>query len=170
VRVYLDHNATTPLRPEVRSLLAELQGEALGNPSSPHASGRRARHLIDEARARVAAALLVQEDEVVFTAGGTEASNLALSGALTALGPAAGLVTSAIEHSSVLATAAALGRRGHPVERVGVDPEGRLALDALAAAIARPSTALVSIQRANNEVGVVHALDTVVELARGRVG
>jgi cysteine desulfurase len=170
VRVYLDHNATTPLRPEVRTLLAELQGEPLGNPSSLHASGRRARHLIDEARARVAAALHVHEDEVVFTAGGTEATNLALAGALAAAGPPAGLVTSAVEHSSVLATAAALERGGHPVERAGVDPQGRLALDALAAAIARPSTALVSIQRANNEVGVVHALERVVELARGRAG
>jgi cysteine desulfurase len=170
LRVYLDHNATTPLRPEVLAHLVELLGTPLGNPSSPHRSGRRARHWIDEARARVAAALGVHEDEVIFTAGGTEASNLALAGAMRAAGPRAGLVTSAIEHSSVLATAEALERTGHPLERIGVDRAGRLALDALAAACARPSTALVSIQRANNEVGVVHALETVVELVRGSAG
>jgi cysteine desulfurase len=168
--VYLDHNAATPLRPEVRALLGELLETPLANPSSLHASGRRARHLIDEARARCAAALGVHEDEVLFTSGGTESSNLALTGVLRPAGTAAGLATSAIEHSAVLATAAALEREGHPVARVGVDAAGRLDPAALEAAIARPATALVSIQRANNEIGVVHALERVVALARGRKG
>ena len=106
--VYLDHNATTPLRPEVKELLAELLEHPPANASSLHASGRAARHLIDDARVRVAGALGVGEGEVIFTSGGTEAVNLALVGVLTAAGSGSRLVTTSIEHSAVLETAQAL--------------------------------------------------------------
>jgi cysteine desulfurase len=170
VRIYLDHNATTPLRAEVRAFF-ESQSEAfLGNPSSLHASGRRARHWIDEARERIAGALGVHEEEVFFTSGGTEGANLAIAGTLLPRGRGAGLVTSAIEHSAVLATAAALERAGHPVERVGVDAAGKVVPEALQAALSRPSTQLVSIQSANGEIGVVQDVASVAALARERVG
>lgn len=156
-RVHLDHNATTPMRPEVRAAWLEALDEVRGNPSSVHRSGRLARAHLDEARERAAAALRIGEDELVFTSGGTESNNLALRGALAAAGAGAGLVTSAVEHASVLGPARELGRRGHPVRFVGVDGEGRIdAAEVLAAA--GPGTALVSIQAANNEVGTLAPL------------
>ncbi|MEC8495543.1 MAG: aminotransferase class V-fold PLP-dependent enzyme, partial [Planctomycetota bacterium] len=104
--IHLDHNATTPLRPEVRELMLELLDQGLGNASSVHAAGRRSRAVIDDARERVAGALEVHEDEVVFTSGGTESNNLALFGAHAALSAAAGaparVVSSRIEHAAVL--------------------------------------------------------------------
>ncbi|MCE9594531.1 MAG: cysteine desulfurase [Planctomycetes bacterium] len=162
-RVYLDHNSTTPLRAEVRELLFATLDELGGNPSSVHASGRRARHLLDQARERAAAALGVHEDELIFTSGGTESNNLALHGVLAAAKPGAGLVTTAIEHSSVLEPAEALARGGRLVEFVGVDRAGRLDPDLVVARAAACSAALVSVMTANNEVGM---LLPVAEIAR----
>jgi cysteine desulfurase len=170
MRVHLDHNATTPLRPEVRALLAELLDEPLGNPSSLHARGRRARQLIDEARERTAAALGVHEDEVLFTGGGTEAIHLGLVGALRALGPAAGFVTSPIEHSAVLGAAGQLGSAGHPWCCTAVDEHGRLDPEAVGELLEAPWARLLAIQAANNEVGVVPDFGALLEQARARPG
>ena len=160
--VYLDHNSTTPLRPEVRERLAQLQAEPVGNPSSLHASGRRARHLIDEARARVAAALGVSEEEVLFTSGGTESNNLALAGVLgCGDSTGRGLVTSAVEHSAVLATARALERRGTPLRVVPVDRDGTVSAADVAQAAREVDAALVSIQAANNEIGTLQPLGAI---------
>lgn len=159
-RVYLDHNATTPLRPEVRAIWLEALDQDCGNPSSVHRSGRLARARLDDARERAAAALGIAEDELLFTSGGTESNNLALRGVLAAAGAEAGLVTSAIEHSSVLGPAGHLAGRGHPVRYVGVDREGRVAAEEVLAA-AGPGTALVSIQAANNEVGTLGPLQAI---------
>jgi cysteine desulfurase len=165
-RIYLDHNATTPLRPEVRQAWLEALDEVRGNPSSVHRSGRLARARLDQARERAAAALRIDEDEVVFTSGGTESNNLALRGVLAAAGAGAGLVTSAVEHASVLGPARELLRRGHPVRFVGVDGQG-LSDAAQVVAAAGPGTALVSIQAANNEVGTLAPLAEIGEgLAR----
>ncbi|MDP6408095.1 MAG: cysteine desulfurase family protein [Planctomycetota bacterium] len=168
--VYLDHNATTPLRSEVRErLLAEL--DALGgNPSSVHSAGRRARAVVDAARARVAAALGVAEQECVFTSGGTEANNLALFGALRRHAPPAGLVTSAIEHSSVLEPAAQLEQEGFAVCRIAPDREGRLAAQAVLEAAADPACRLVSIMAANNEVGSTAPLGEIGAGLRAATG
>jgi len=159
-RVYLDHNATAPLRIEVRErwLAALDELGPGGNPSSLHASGRRARHLLDEARERTAAALGVDEDEVVFTSGGTESNNLALLGTLRRVarneGPsAAGLVVTAVEHSSVLGPARQLEREGHPLSIAPVDARGMPHVSGLAALCLRPECRLVSMMAANNEVG-----------------
>ena len=159
-RVYLDHNASAPLRPEARALFDEVLGECAGNASSVHAPGRRARARLDEARERVAAALHVMEEEVVFTSGGTESNNLALLGVLLARRGRArdGLVTTAVEHSSVLGPAAALESAGHPVVRVGVDACGRPAASDLMAAARDARVGLVSLMAANNEVGSVGPL------------
>jgi cysteine desulfurase len=170
VRVYLDHNATTPLRGEVRELLLMALDRLRGNPSSVHASGRAARQMLDEARERCAAALGVREDELAFTSGGTESNNLALRGAL-ALRPGAGLVTTAGEHASVLEPARRLAEEGRALELVPLDREGRVDPGEVAAAAQRARAGLVSVAAANNEIGTLGPLAEVgAALARGSSG
>ena len=172
MRVYLDHNATTRMRAEVRACLIEQLERGTANPSSAHASGRAARQHVDQARERVAAALGVDEDEIYFTSGATEANNLALLGYLRPRGLDAGLVTTAVEHSSVLEAAGRLAFEGHAVAVTGVDGEGRVTLDELCSAAAEPGYALVSVMAANNEVGSITPLERVgsalAELPRER--
>ena len=164
-RIHLDYNATTPLRPEAREALLGAVDGGLGNASSVHGADRRGRAAVDEARERVAAALEVPEDSVVFTSGGTESNNLAIFGALRA-GPAdMCLVTSTIEHAAVQGPALHLESRSREVRWIGVDAQGALDLDALGAAVAgRP--ALVSVMGANNEIGSTTDLREV----RARIG
>ncbi|MSR61788.1 MAG: cysteine desulfurase [Planctomycetes bacterium] len=169
MRVYLDHNSTTPLRLEVRERWLEVVAQGLGNPSSLHASGRRARALLDEARERVAAALGVHEDEVFFTSGATEANNLALFGSLEAGASDAGLVTTTVEHASVLEPARELARRGRAVAFVPVDAQGLPDPAAVAAAVT-PRTALVSVAAANNETGALPDIAGVAAELRRRAG
>ncbi|MCP3915406.1 MAG: cysteine desulfurase [bacterium] len=170
-RVYLDHNATTPIRPEVRERLLATLDAVEGNPSSVHAAGRWARQILDEAREEVASALGVTEDEVIFTSGGTEANNLALFGILRASGRAAGaggLVTTAVEHAAVLDPAAVLEQQGFSVTRVGVDPECRVDVDAIVNAA--EGAALVSVMAAGNEVGVINPIETLARSLEERYG
>jgi cysteine desulfurase len=162
-RVHLDHNATTPLRAEARALLLERLDALGGNPSALHRAGRIARQWLDEAREQVAGALGVDEDEVVFTSGGTESNNLALCGALGAAAAGRGLATSAAEHASVLGPAARLAATGRPVVRVGVDPQARPDLAALGAAARTGTVALVSVTAANNEVGTLTDLAALAD-------
>jgi cysteine desulfurase len=170
-RVYLDHNATTPLRPEVRAHLALALERFTGNPSSVHASGREARAALDQARERAAGVLGVDEDELVFTSGGTESDNLALLGCLRAQGPRARLVTTAIEHSAVLAAAEQAEREGHPVTRLAVDAEGRIDPEQALAALRGEGPALLSVMAANNEIGSLGPLAELGERlpARGKL-
>lgn len=155
-RLYFDHNATSPLRPEARAELEHWLDAGLGNPSSVHGSGRRARSVIDEARERVAAALGVAEGEVVFTSGGTEAIGLALRGAAAKLAPGTALATTTIEHAAVLEHLRALRERdGHPLVELGVDGSGRLDVEHAAQICAKEAAGLVSVGIANNEIGVV---------------
>lgn len=160
-RVYLDHNATSPLRPEARAaMLAAL--DRGGNASSVHGEGRAARAVVDEARETIAAALGCLPDMVVFTSGGTEANNLALKGAAAGLGVRR-LVVSAVEHASVLEAAATAGL---PVEIAPVTGDGRIELEALDALLGAGGTpALVSVMAANNETGTIMPLDEVVGIA-----
>jgi len=160
-RVYLDHNATTRMRGEVRAHLLEKMSEIEGNPSSVHRTGRRARAALDDARARTAAALGVHEDEIFFTSGGTESVNLALLGAPRTRGGATGLLTSTAEHSCVLGAADALTGQGVPVQRVGVDRQCRVDPTEVLEVAARAEVGLVSIMAANNEVGTVQPLETI---------
>lgn len=172
MRLYLDHNASTPLRPEVHERLESERSRLYANPSSVHASGRAARAAIDEARQRVAEALGVHEDEIVFTSGGTESDNLALLGVLRAAGPGAGLLTSAIEHSAVLECARAAADEGHALELVPVDAHGRIDPALVLARVRAVRPRLVSIQAANNEVGSLGPLRAIgaglAELGAGR--
>lgn len=163
-RRYFDHNASTPVRPEVRERVLPWLGGLFGNASSVHWAGRQARLAIDDARAEVARALGAAPSELIFTAGGSEADMLALSGVLRA-SPAAQprhLVVSAVEHPAVLRTAEALEREGVEVTRVPPNAEGVVSADAVLAAV-RPDTRLISLMLANNETG---ALQPVAEVAR----
>ncbi len=163
-RVYLDHNATTPMRPEVRAHFVEALERCGGNPASVHGAGRAARALLDQARERVALVLGVHEDEVLFTSGGTESDNLAVLGCLRGAGPGAALVTSAIEHSAVLEAAQAAERDGHRVTRLPVDSQGWIDPQAALAALRASGPALLSVMAANNEIGSLGPLE---ELGRG---
>ena len=158
--VYLDHAATTPLRPEALEAMLPYLTEHFGNPSGSHALARRAKQAIEESREVVADALGARPGEVVFTGGGTEADNLAVTGVYEAVGGA--VVCSAIEHHAVLHACRHLGGRVAPVGTDGV-----VDLDALARLLDH-DVSLVSVMLANNEVGVVQPLDEVAALVRSR--
>jgi cysteine desulfurase len=167
VRIYLDHNATTPLRDEVVEAMTRVLRDCFGNPSSVHAEGAAARAAVEAARERVAALVGAEPGEIVFTAGATEANNAALHGVLAGAGPGAGLVTTAAEHPSVEEPAAALEARGHPVVRVPVGPDGRLELEAFREALAGP-VQLASVLLANNETGVLQDPEPLAAFCRAR--
>lgn len=157
--LYLDHAATTPVRPEVRAAMLPYLTDRFGNPSSHHTVGEAAAAALDDARSRVAAVLGMRAGDIVFTAGGTEADNLAIKGlaigAALRRGTPVHVITTPIEHEAVLASCDYLERvHGYSVTHVGVDPTGLVDPAAVAAAI-RPHTALVTIGYANNEVGTV---------------
>lgn len=167
-RVYLDHNATTPMRDEVRQHYLEALARCRANPSSVHASGREARMMIDLARERCAAALRVHEDELIFTSGGTEAANLAVLGVLRTQAKTQALALSAIEHPAVSAAALRLEQEGWPVRRLGVDQQGRLELEPALEALAESSPCLLALMRANNEVGSLLEHQPLLAQHRGR--
>jgi cysteine desulfurase len=166
--IYLDYNATTPVDPAVAlAMTPYLRGE-FGNPSSAHAYGQRAREAVERARAQVAALLGAAAEEVVFTGGGSEASNHALKGlALPALasGRPVHIVTSAVEHPATLEPCAFLERLGCRITRLPVDRHALVDLDALRRALGEP-TLLVSIMHANNEVGTLEPIREIAALAR----
>jgi len=167
-RVYLDHNASTPLDPRVLEAMLPILSEAFGNPSSLHWFGQRARAAVEEARVQAASLIGATPAEVVFTASGTEADNLALRGVATrAREPRRKLVVTAVEHHAVLNTARALAEDGFPVDTVLVDAQGRVDLDDLRAKV-DDRTALVSIMLANNETGVLQPVAEAARLARER--
>ena len=166
--VYLDHNATTPVAPEVLEAMLPWLREEFGNPSSTHPYGRRAAEIVATARHQVADLIGAQAHEIIFTGCATEANNLALLGVARALGGSGQhLVISAIEHPAVTAPAMFLRELGWEVTVVPVDAYGRVPLDALERSL-RPQTALVSVMHANNEVGTVQPIGEIARLTRGR--
>ena len=167
-RVYLDHNASTPLDPRVLEVMLPLLRGGAGNASSIHWFGQRARAAVDEARGHVAALIGASPSEVVFTGSGTEADNMALRGvAGMAREPRRKIVTTAIEHHAVVNTARALGEDGWPVEVARVGADGLVDLDSLRGRV-DGQTALVAVMLANNETGVVQPVAEVAGLARQR--
>ena len=167
-RVYLDWNATTPLRPEAREAMAAAW-DLPGNPSSVHDEGRKARRLVEDARAAVAGAVGALPRNVVFTSGGTEANALALTPGLrrTSGLPVQRLVVSAIEHASVLAG----GRfTAEPISTVGVSGSGLVRPDRLREALAGGPPALVSIMLANNETGAIQPIAELAEIVHAAGG
>lgn len=164
--VYLDHAATTPVRPEaLEAMLPYLTSATFGNPSSSHKFGRAARAGLEQARREVAEAVGAEPNEVIFTSGGTEADNLGIVGAALAArqrGADMCAAVSAIEHKAILAAAHAVCRLGGREVIIPVDRRGRLDLDALEAALAeRP--AVVSVMWVNNEIGVVQPMQEIAE-------
>ena len=152
-RIYLDYNATAPLRPEARDAL--LGALDIGNPSSVHEEGRKARALVENARRDIAELVVAHPETVIFTSGGTEACNLALQLRAAPNGAIGRLLVSAIEHSAVLAAAK---ESDLPVEEIAVTSQGLVDLDALDAALQDETPALVCIMLANNETGVVQPM------------
>ncbi len=164
--IYLDHNATTPLLPEVVEAMLPYLHKHFGNPSSDHVYGVRARDAIALARQQVAALLGADEEEVIFTAGGTEANNLAVRGVMETASRKH-IVTSVIEHPATRVPCDWLGQHGHAVTRLGVDADGRLRLDEARGAIG-DDTALVTVMHSNNETGVLQPIDELARLVRAK--
>jgi cysteine desulfurase len=165
-RVYLDHNATTPVDPRVLEAMLPFLRDDFGNPSSLHWYGQRARAAVEEARAEVAALVGADPAEIVFTAGGSESDNTALRG-VKVKEPRLGIVCSAIEHHAVLNTAKAMRDEGRPVGLAPVGESGVLDPDDLAARV-DDRTSLVSVMLANNETGVVQPVAEAAAIARAR--
>jgi cysteine desulfurase len=155
--IYLDHNAGAPLRVEAAAAISQLLADGRGNPSSVHRSGQKARRLLEAARAQVASIVGADARQMVFTSGGTESNNLAIFGAITASSIRRKIISSEIEHSSILAPLAELDRRGFEVVRVAPDSDGRIDPARLLAAL-DGETALLTLGLANSEVGTIQDL------------
>ncbi len=165
--IYLDFNATTPVAREVLEAMLPYFGEEFGNPSSAYPLGRRARDAVEAARGEVARLIGARAEEIVFTGGGTEASNHAIRGVAAAAAERRRVVTSMVEHPATAMTCGRLERDGFEIVRIGVDRTGRVDLREMAAKIDR-STALVTIIHAQNEIGTLQPVAQVSELARAK--
>jgi len=164
--VYLDYNATAPMRVEALEVYQRVATECFGNASSTHAAGRRAKAVLDDARETIACALGANAGEVVLTSGGTEGDNLAIKGVALAAG-GGHVITSAVEHPAVLETCRWLEANNIAVTRVGVDADGRIDPARVRDAI-RDDTVLISIMWVNNETGVVQPINDIGAVARER--
>ena len=169
MRIYLDHNATTPPSDAVIQRMTATLRDEFGNPSSVHHFGQRAKAIIDEARSAVAGLIGADPGDVVFTGGGTEGDNLAVRGIAEALDPTGRkhLIASAIEHEAVLNTLKALARRGWKTTLLPVNETGIVSPDTLRSAMT-DDTALVSVMHANNEIGTVQPIPELAAIARER--
>ena len=165
-RVYFDHNATTPLHPEVKKIMVEMM-DVFGNPSSLHAYGRQARGYVEDARSGIASFIGAAPEEVMFVGSGSEANNTVLS-VLTCQCEKChfdrrngrGLVTTTIEHPCILETSKCLSERGVNVSYIEVDKYGKVDLDQLRERVT-PETVLVSVMMANNEIGTIQDIKTI---------
>ncbi len=164
--IYLDHNATTPILPEVVEEMLPFLREHFGNPSSGHVYGRRAHQALERAREQVAELLGCQADEVVFTSGGTEANNLAIRG-VAAVTARRHLVTTAVEHPATEQPCAYLERNGFEVTRLPVDALGGVQVNE-ARPLVRDDTALVTVMLAQNETGTLMPVPEMARLAHAR--
>ncbi|MHB9118853.1 MAG: cysteine desulfurase family protein [Burkholderiales bacterium] len=166
--VYLDYNATTPVAPEVADAIEPYLREHFGNPSSSHVYGQRAKQAVEQARGEVSALIGARAEEVVFTGCATEANNLAIQGVARALaGNKKHLITSAVEHPSVMQPFLKLRNEGWEVTMLPVDRHGRVSPVAVERAM-RPDTALISVMHANNEVGTIQPIADIARLARSK--
>lgn len=167
MEAYFDNAATTAVFPEVKDLMIKLMEEDYGNPSSLHMKGVQAEKYLKEAKTRIARQLKCQEKELVFTSGGTESNNLAIIGAAMAkrrMGKH--IITSAVEHASVLDTLNFLEKEGFEVTKLCVDEHGRVLLDELKESL-REDTILVSVMYVNNEIGTVEPVNEIAEIVKG---
>lgn len=162
--IYLDHNASTPVHPQVLTAMLPYFGELYGNPSSIHGFGREARDAVEAAREQIAGFLGVAKEEFLFTSGGTESDNLAIKGVAYAhrIGH---IITSQVEHHAVLRTCEALERAGFAVTYLPVDAFGMVDPDDLRRAI-RPDTILITVMYANSEVGTIMPIEEIGRIAQ----
>jgi len=165
-QVYLDHNASTPVHPEVVEAMLPYFSERFGNPSSVHGFGREAREGLETAREQVAHFLRVGKEEIVFTSGGTESDNMAVKGVAMARGRGH-IITSRIEHHAVLRAVETLETQGFAATYLDVDGHGMVDPDALRRAI-RPDTILISLMHANSEIGTIQPARQLGAIARER--
>ncbi len=165
--IYLDNNATTRIDPEVLEAMLPWLGQQYANPSSVHHFGQQARHAVETAREQVAATLGVRARQIVFTGSGSEANNLAIRGALAARPEKRHVVTTVVEHDSVLSPVQQLEREDYKVTRLGVDSLGHLDLAALEASL-DDQTALVSVMHANNETGVIFPIEQIAAVTSAK--
>jgi cysteine desulfurase len=164
--VYMDNAATTPVNPRVVEVMHDFFIKQYGNASSIHGLGREAREAIDNARQVVAKAIGAEEEEIIFTSGGTEADNLALKGiAFSDEYEGKHIITSVIEHSAILETAKFLEKQGFEVTYLPVNREGLVSIDDVKNAI-RSDTILISIMHANNEIGTIQPIEEIGKLAK----
>jgi cysteine desulfurase len=167
-RIYLDHNATTPVDGVVLETMLPYFSEHFGNASSIHNFGQRARSAVETAREQVAGLIKARPQEIIFTSGGTESDNHAIFGVASnsgrAVSPPPHIITTAIEHEAVLNTCQALEKQGFAVTYLPVDRDGLIDLDAFRKAI-RPETVLISVMHANNELGTVQPLEKIGKIA-----
>jgi cysteine desulfurase len=163
--IYLDHAATTPMRPEVWEAMAPYASDVFGNSSGVHDVSRQAKNALEEARERVAAMLGARPMEIIFTSGGTESDNLALKGAVWSPRDRSGVVAVATEHEAILETIDFLRRLGSPTALVDVDIQGFVDSDAVVDAT-DPNTAVVSVMLVNNETGLIQDVGAVAEAVK----
>jgi cysteine desulfurase len=164
-KIYLDHNATSPLLPEVSVAMAEVEHLAFANPSSPHWAGRDARILLEDSREKLAQALGTKPQEIFFTSGGSESNNTVLRQLLMTSGEKH-IISSSVEHPSVLETCRILAEQQNiQFTELAVDSSGTLAPDDLSAAI-RPETELISLISANNETGKLQSIEELTKIAQ----
>ncbi len=164
-RIYFDHSATTPLDPRVLDAMASSLGGAFGNPSSLHREGRVAREAVETARAQVAALVGAEPDEIIFTASGTEADNLALIGAVRASRKPGHIVTSSIEHAAILETCRSLASTGTKITHLPADRDGLVGPDGLLRAL-QSNVTIVSVMAANNVVGTLQPIEELAHLTK----
>ncbi|MGD8353257.1 MAG: cysteine desulfurase family protein, partial [Pseudomonadota bacterium] len=163
-RIYLDHNATTPVRPEVRDRMMPFFGDLFGNPSSAHSFGQEVKVYLEEARQRIADQLGAKPAQIVFTSGGTESDNYAIKG--TAFAAEKGhIITALTEHPAVLQTVSWLAKKGYEASYVPVDSSGVVDPDDVKKAL-RPDTILVSIMHINNEIGTIQPIEEISAITK----
>jgi cysteine desulfurase len=169
MRIYFDHNATTPVDPAVAETITRVMTGEFGNASSVHHFGQRAKAILDEARSAVAALIAAEPSEIVFTSGGTESDNFALRGVAEALEPTGKrhLIASSIEHEAVLVTLRALARRGWRTTLLPVNHTGIVDPETLRSAMT-DDTAVVSVMHANNEIGTIQPVAELARIAHDR--
>ena len=165
-RIYMDHAATTPMDPEVLEVMRSVASARYGNASSVYLEGRESRKIVAHAREQVAALLHAQAEEIYFTSGGTESDNWVIQG-IAKKSPRGRILVSTIEHPAVGRTAMAMAEAGVPVTFLPTLADGRVAVDALEAALSE-AVSLVSVMWANNETGVLQPIGEIASLCRAR--